>query len=122
MRWPSASDIAVKGGELVTRVIDTMGHHESSDKIADIIGVIDGIAFQTNILALNAAVEARAPASRAAALPWWPPRCATWRSVRPRRQGHQGADYGFGGEGRQRQCAGQRGRRHHERIVTSVRA
>jgi methyl-accepting chemotaxis protein len=55
----SASDIAVKGGELVTRVIDTMGSiTESSDKIADIIGVIDGIAFQTNILALNAAVEA----------------------------------------------------------------
>jgi methyl-accepting chemotaxis protein len=58
MRWRSASDIAVKGGELVTRVIDTMGDHPSSDKIADIIGVIDGIAFQTNILALNAAVEA----------------------------------------------------------------
>ncbi len=55
----SASEIAVKGGELVTRVIDTMGSiTESSDKIADIIGVIDGIAFQTNILALNAAVEA----------------------------------------------------------------
>jgi methyl-accepting chemotaxis protein-1 (serine sensor receptor) len=55
----SASGIAVKGGELVTRVIDTMGAiTASSDKIADIIGVIDGIAFQTNILALNAAVEA----------------------------------------------------------------
>ncbi len=55
----SASDIALKGGELVTRVIDTMGSiTQSSDKIADIIGVIDGIAFQTNILALNAAVEA----------------------------------------------------------------
>ncbi|WP_432379892.1 methyl-accepting chemotaxis protein [Duganella sp. P38] len=55
----SASDIAVKGGELVTRVIETMGSiTQSSDKIADIIGVIDGIAFQTNILALNAAVEA----------------------------------------------------------------
>jgi methyl-accepting chemotaxis protein-1 (serine sensor receptor) len=55
----SASDIAVKGGELVSRVVDTMASiTESSDKIADIIGVIDGIAFQTNILALNAAVEA----------------------------------------------------------------
>ncbi|MFC0170273.1 methyl-accepting chemotaxis protein [Pseudoduganella danionis] len=55
----SASEIAIKGGELVSRVVDTMGSiTESSDKIADIIGVIDGIAFQTNILALNAAVEA----------------------------------------------------------------
>ncbi|MGV7206592.1 methyl-accepting chemotaxis protein [Oxalobacteraceae bacterium A2-2] len=55
----SASGIALKGGELVTRVIDTMGQiTASSAKIADIIGVIDGIAFQTNILALNAAVEA----------------------------------------------------------------
>jgi methyl-accepting chemotaxis protein len=50
---------AVQGGELVTRFVDTMdGINEASRKIADIIGVIDGIAFQTNILALNAAVEA----------------------------------------------------------------
>ena len=55
----NASDIAVKGGEGVGRVVDTMaGINESSKKIADIIGVIEGIAFQTNILALNAAVEA----------------------------------------------------------------
>ncbi len=55
----SASDVAVKGGALVAQVVDTMGTiSESSKKIADIIGVIDGIAFQTNILALNAAVEA----------------------------------------------------------------
>ncbi|MYM39748.1 methyl-accepting chemotaxis protein [Duganella qianjiadongensis] len=55
----SASEIAIKGGALVSRVVDTMGSiTASSDKIADIIGVIDGIAFQTNILALNAAVEA----------------------------------------------------------------
>ena len=55
----NASDIAVKGGEVVGRVVDTMaGINESSKKIADIIGVIEGIAFQTNILALNAAVEA----------------------------------------------------------------
>jgi len=55
----NASDIAVKGGEVVGRVVDTMaGINESSRKIADIIGVIEGIAFQTNILALNAAVEA----------------------------------------------------------------
>jgi len=55
----ATSDIAVKGGEAVSHVIDTMGSiKESSRKIVDIIGVIDGIAFQTNILALNAAVEA----------------------------------------------------------------
>ncbi|MFS2139151.1 methyl-accepting chemotaxis protein [Duganella sp. Dugasp56] len=55
----SASDVAVKGGAVVAQVIDTMGSiNESARKIVDIIGVIDGIAFQTNILALNAAVEA----------------------------------------------------------------
>jgi methyl-accepting chemotaxis protein len=55
----SASGIAARGGEVVTEVIDTMEKIEAaSGKIGDIIGVIDGIAFQTNILALNAAVEA----------------------------------------------------------------
>jgi len=55
----SASSVAVKGGEVVAQVVDTMkGINESSRKISDIISVIDGIAFQTNILALNAAVEA----------------------------------------------------------------
>ncbi|GGC92180.1 methyl-accepting chemotaxis protein [Undibacterium terreum] len=55
----SASSVAVKGGAVVSQVVNTMGSiKESSRKIVDIIGVIDGIAFQTNILALNAAVEA----------------------------------------------------------------
>ena len=55
----SASDVAVKGGAVVAQVVETMGSiNASSTKIVDIIGVIDGIAFQTNILALNAAVEA----------------------------------------------------------------
>ncbi|RFP09188.1 HAMP domain-containing protein [Duganella sp. BJB488] len=55
----SASRVAVKGGAVVTQVVDTMGSiNESARKIVDIIGVIEGIAFQTNILALNAAVEA----------------------------------------------------------------
>ena len=55
----SASAVAVKGGEVVSQVVQTMkGINDSSRKIADIISVIDGIAFQTNILALNAAVEA----------------------------------------------------------------
>src|SRR5260370_1344060 len=54
-----ASTVAMQGGEVVAQVVDTMkGINDSSRKIADIIGVIDGIAFQTNILALNAAVEA----------------------------------------------------------------
>jgi methyl-accepting chemotaxis protein len=54
-----AADVAVKGGDVVKQVVSTMGGiSESSKKIVDIIGTIDGIAFQTNILALNAAVEA----------------------------------------------------------------
>ena len=54
-----ASTFAIQGGDVVGQVVDTMkGINESSKKVADIIGVIDGIAFQTNILALNAAVEA----------------------------------------------------------------
>ncbi|TXI30516.1 MAG: HAMP domain-containing protein [Nitrosomonas oligotropha] len=54
-----ASEVAVKGGAVVGQVVDTMKSiNESSHKIVDIISVIDGIAFQTNILALNAAVEA----------------------------------------------------------------
>jgi methyl-accepting chemotaxis protein len=55
----SASSVAEKGGTVVAQVVETMGSIKaSSSKIVDIIGVIDGIAFQTNILALNAAVEA----------------------------------------------------------------
>ena len=55
----SASEVAERGGAVVSQVVDTMASiNDSSKKIVDIIGVIDGIAFQTNILALNAAVEA----------------------------------------------------------------
>jgi methyl-accepting chemotaxis protein-1 (serine sensor receptor) len=54
-----ASEIAMKGGDVVGRVVDTMNEiNGASRKVVDIIGVIEGIAFQTNILALNAAVEA----------------------------------------------------------------
>jgi methyl-accepting chemotaxis protein len=57
----AAAEVATRGGELVARVVSTMEEiNGSSSKIADIIGVIDGIAFQTNILALNAAGEAAA--------------------------------------------------------------
>ena len=55
----AASTVAVRGGQVVSEVVQTMGAiNTASHRIADIIGVIDGIAFQTNILALNAAVEA----------------------------------------------------------------
>ncbi len=55
----SASDIAARGGDVVSQVVDTMkGINQASNRISAIISVIDGIAFQTNILALNAAVEA----------------------------------------------------------------
>ena len=55
----SANEVAVKGGEMVGRVVRTMARiDQSAKKVVDIIGVIEGIAFQTNILALNAAVEA----------------------------------------------------------------
>ena len=55
----AASGVAERGGSIVSQVVDTMGAIDTaSTKIVDIIGVIDGIAFQTNILALNAAVEA----------------------------------------------------------------
>jgi methyl-accepting chemotaxis protein len=55
----TACDVAARGGAVVTQVVDTMGAiNESAKKIVEIISVIDGIAFQTNILALNAAVEA----------------------------------------------------------------
>ena len=55
----NASTVAIQGGQVVSQVVETMkGINDSSRKIADIISVIDGIAFQTNILALNAAVEA----------------------------------------------------------------
>ncbi|PMY02075.1 methyl-accepting chemotaxis protein, partial [Pseudomonas sp. GW460-13] len=54
-----ASETALRGGEVVGRVVQTMDEiNDASKKIVDIIGVIEGIAFQTNILALNAAVEA----------------------------------------------------------------
>jgi methyl-accepting chemotaxis protein len=71
-------------GAVVDRVVQTMGEiRTGSARIADIIGVIDGIAFQTNILALNAAVEAARAGEQGVALPSSPPKCAAWPSVRP---------------------------------------
>ena len=80
----SASTIAVRGGEVVGQVVDTMkGINESSRKISDIISVIDGIAFQTNILALNAPSKQPGLVSRAAVSQWSPRKCAASPAARP---------------------------------------
>ncbi len=81
----NATQAATRGGDVMGNVVNSMQNiSDSSRRISDIIGVIDGIAFQTNILALNAAVEALAPVSRAEGLRWWPAKCAAWRTAVPR--------------------------------------
>jgi len=82
----SAAEVARRGGAVVSQVVATMDEiNTSSKKIADIIGVIDGIAFQTNILALNAAVEAARAGEQGRGLPSSPAKCAAWRNARPMR-------------------------------------
>lgn len=67
------------GGKIVNNVVETMSSiTESLRRIADIIGVINSIAFQTNILALNAAVEAARAGNRGVVLPWSLPKSAIW--------------------------------------------
>ena len=82
----SATQLAQRGGQAVDEVVQSMcGIADSARRIGEIVGVVDSIAFQTNILALNAAVEQRAPASRARASPWSRARCVRWRSAARRR-------------------------------------
>jgi methyl-accepting chemotaxis protein len=111
----SASDVALKGGEVVSRVVDTMGSiNASSKKIVDIIGVIDSIAFQTNILALNAAVEAARAGEQGRGF------AVVASEVRSLAQRSAAAAKGikerrFRGESRYRRRPGRSGRRHHAR-------
>ena len=78
---------AERSGDVVRQTVGAMdGIETSSKQIANIIGVIDEIAFQTNLLASMRASKRRAPAMPGAALRWWRPRCGRWRSAPPMRR------------------------------------
>ena len=80
----NASAIAEKGGDVVSRVVATMNEiNDSARSIGDIIGVIEGIAFQTNILALNATAKLRGPARKDAGFRWWRRKYGIWLSGAP---------------------------------------
>jgi methyl-accepting chemotaxis protein len=80
----SSSTAATSGGDVMGKVVSTMADiSQSSKRIADIIAVIDGIAFQTNILALNAAVEAARAGEQGRGSRWLRPRFASSRNDRP---------------------------------------
>jgi methyl-accepting chemotaxis protein len=81
------AEVAERGGAVMQPHGADHGRHPGIvQRIGDIIGVIDSIAFQTNILALNAAVEAARAGEQGRASRWWRPRCAPWRAARPGRR------------------------------------
>lgn len=83
----SASETAQRDGKVVDNIVKTMHNIAgSSQKIADITSIIDGIAFQTNILALTRRLKPHERESRAAVSPWWRERCAIWHNVAPRQR------------------------------------
>ena len=87
-----ASQVAQRGGEVVGQVVATMeGIHDSSRRIGDIIGTIDGIASRPTSWRSTRRWRPPAPANRAAASRWWPARCAAWRSAAPRRRARSSA-------------------------------
>ena len=111
-----AASAAEQGGQMVGQVVSTMRDiSSSSQRISDIIGVIDGIAFQTNIRRSTPRWKPREPASRGAASRWWPARCARLPSAAPRPPGDQGAHRHQCREGRGRRQAGRRGGHVDER-------
>jgi len=111
-----ATQLAQRGGAAVEEVVQSMqGIAESARRIGEIVGVVDSIAFQTNILALNAAVEA-ARAGAGKGLCRGGGRGALARPAqRAGRQGNQGPDRGLRGARGGGRASGQRGRRHHAR-------